>query len=161
MRSLVIAVLALTFCSSVALADEKGGKGEKTEKGEKPGEKPGAKGEKSNESDDDEEAADAGKPTTGRRSAAQIAFRKEVWERREKAVEAKVHHGGKHITEEEREAIRKHWLNVSRLMRIREMAQEDKADAIVKRADAALEKEEKSIDSKLEKLASKGTGGAK
>ena len=46
-------------------------------------------------------------------------------------------------------------------MRIRELAQEDKNDAAVKRADVALEREEKSIDAKLEKLSAKAAGGGK
>lgn len=39
-----------------------------------------------------------------------------------------------------------------RLLRIRELAQEDKADAVVKRVDAALERLEKSTQTKLGKL---------
>ena len=106
-------------------------------------------------------ASDAGKAVAGRRTPAQLALRKQIWERREKAIEAKVHKSGKRLTDEERDAIKKHWHNVSRLMRIRELAQEDKNDAAVKRTDAALEREEKSIDAKLEKLNAKTTGGAK
>jgi hypothetical protein len=111
--------------------------------------------------DDDAPATDGGKPVAGRRTPAQMAFRKAVWQRREKALEAKAHKDGKKLTEEEREAIKTHWLRVARLMRIRELAQEDKNEAAVKRADAALEREEKSAEAKLEKLNAKAPGGAK
>ncbi len=164
MRRLTLGVLAMMLVSSVALAEpEKGkgaGAGQKDDKGEK-GEKSDA-GSKAAADDDDDDApvADGGKPVAGRRSPAQLAFRKAVWERRVKAIEAKVHKNGKHITEEQREIIRLHWLRVARLMRIRDLAQEDKNDAAVKRADTALEREEKNVETKLEKASAK-TGGAK
>jgi hypothetical protein len=147
---------------------EKGEKGEKAggEKGEK-GEKAGADGGalKAGAGDDDDDdgpaAADGGKPVAGRRTPAQLTFRKELWERREKALDAKVHKGGKRITAEEREAVQQHWLRIGRLMRIRELAQEDKNDAAVKRVDAAIERAEKGMDAKLEKLSAKTDGGAK
>jgi hypothetical protein len=169
MKRLAFAALAAVLVSSVALADND------KDKGAKPG-VPAASGSaaaaaasgmpagaasgRMGEDDEDElPVADGGKPVAGRRTPAQMALRKAIWERREKAIESKVHKGGKRLTEEEREAIKKHYLNVSRLMRIRELAQEDKADAVVKRADAALEKEEKGFDAKLEKLNAKA--GAK
>jgi hypothetical protein len=171
MRPFLLTVVALSLVSSLALADPDRGKpGEPAARGEKKEEK---KEEKANAAaaaakmadDDDDEgpmpASDAGKPVAGRRTPAQIALRKQIWERREKAIEAKVHKSGKHLTDEERDAIKKHWHNVSRLMRIRELAQEDKNDAAVKRVDVALEREEKSIDAKLEKLNAKTPGGAK
>lgn len=108
--------------------------------------------------DEDDAAADGGK--AGRRTPAQLNFRKDVWERREKAIEQRVHRGGKKMSEAEKEAVKRHWLNVGRLLRIRELAQEDKNDAIVKRVDALLEKMEKHFDAKLEKL-EKADGGAK
>src|SRR5262249_9073475 len=111
--------------------------------------------------DDDRPRGDGGKAVAGRRTPAQLAFRKGVWERREKDIEIKVHKDGKRITDEEREAIRAHWLRLARLMRIRELAQQEKEEAIVKRADAALAREEKSLDAKLEKLVVKAQGGAK
>ena len=46
-------------------------------------------------------------------------------------------------------------------MRIRELAQEDKNEAAVKRADAALEREEKRSEAKIETLNAKAPGGAK
>ena len=170
MKRLAFAALALVLVSSVALADKdkdkdkdkKGGPAASASAATPAGigmPAGAASGKPADDDDDDGPAADGGKPVVGRRTPAQMNFRKEVWERREKAIEGKVHKGGKHLTEEEREAIRKHYLNVSRLMRIRELAQEDKADAIVKRADAALEKEEKGFDAKLEKLNAKA--GAK
>jgi hypothetical protein len=179
MRPFLLTVVALSLVSSLALADPDRGKpGEPAGRGEKKDDKKEDKKEdkkddkanaaaasaKMAEDDDDEgpmPASDAGKPVVGRRTPAQIALRKQIWERREKAIEAKVHKSGKHLTDEERNAIKKHWHNVSRLMRIRELAQEDKNDAAVKRADVALEREEKSIDAKLEKLNAKTTGGAK
>jgi hypothetical protein len=175
MRPFLLTVVALSLVSSLALADPDRGKpGEPAARGEKKeAKKEEKKEEKANAAaaaakmadDDDDEgpmpASDAGKPVAGRRTPAQIALRKQIWERREKAIEAKVHKSGKHLTDEERDAIKKHWHNVSRLMRIRELAQEDKNDAAVKRADVALEREEKSIDAKLEKLNAKTSGGAK
>jgi hypothetical protein len=177
-KRLAFAALAVVLVSSVALADND--KDKDKDKGRDKSGVPAASGSaamaapsgmpagaasgKMGMGDDDDDegppaATDGGKPVAGRRTPAQIALRKAIWERREKAIESKVHKGGKRLTEEEREAIRKHYLNVSRLMRIRELAQEDKADAIVKRADAALEKEEKGFDAKLEKLNAKA--GAK
>jgi hypothetical protein len=175
MRPFLLTVVALSLVSSLALADPDRGKpGEPAARGEKKeAKKEEKKEEKANAAaaaakmadDDDDEgpmpASDAGKPVAGRRTPAQIALRKQIWERREKAIEAKVHKSGKHLTDEERDAIKKHWHNVSRLMRIRELAQEDKNDAAVKRVDVALEREEKSIDAKLEKLNAKTPGGAK
>jgi hypothetical protein len=185
-----LGVVGLIFVSSLALAEpEKGkggdghggssaaaGKGEKGEKGEKAekaekaekgekGEKGGADGGalKAGADDDDDGPAvtDGGTPVAGRRTPAQLTFRKELWERREKALDAKVHKGGKRITAEEREAVQQHWLRIGRLMRIRELAQEDKNDAAVKRVDAAIERAEKGMDAKLDKLTAKTDGGAK
>ena len=104
--------------------------------------------------DDDEDSgthADAGK-ARARRTPEQMGFRREVWGRSEKALEAIVHKGNKRITTEEREVIHSHDRHVMRLLRIRELAQEDKADAVVKRVDAALERIEKRTQTKLEKL---------
>ena len=166
MKRLAFAALAVVLVSSVALADKDNDKktGAPAASGSAAmaaasGMPAGAASGKIDDDEDDGPAADGGKPVAGRRTPAQMNFRKELWERREKAIEAKAHKGGKRLTEEERDAIKKHWHHVSRLMRIRELAQEDKADAIVKRADAALEKEEKAFDAKLEKLNAKA--GAK
>jgi hypothetical protein len=171
MRRFLFIAVALGLVSTPAFADpdrgkpgERAGHGEK--KDEKKDEKAGVAGATAKAADDDDDegpmpASDAGKPVTGRRTPAQLALRKQIWERREKAVDAKVHKGGKRLTDEERDAIKKHWHNVSRLMRIRELAQEDKNDAAVKRADVALEREEKSFDAKIEKLTAKAPGGAK
>jgi hypothetical protein len=186
MRRLSLGVLAMILISTTALADPDKGKGGAPEaKGEKHegkgGEKHDDKSDKHDDKsdggkaamgdggktatgdDDDDEspATDGGKAVAGRRTPAQLAFRKAVWERREKALEAKVHKDGKKLTDDERAAIKAHWLRVARLMRIRELAQEDKNDAAVKRADAALEREEKSAESKLDKLNAKAPGGAK
>lgn len=175
MRRFLLTFVAVSLVSSLAFADPDRGKpggpaahGEKKEdkKDEKKDDKAGvAAGTAKAAADDDDEgpmpAADAGKPVAGRRTPAQLELRKQIWERREKAIDAKVHKGGKRLTDGERDAIKKHWHNVSRLMRIRELAQEDKNDAAVKRADVALEREEKSIDAKLEKLSAKTAGGGK
>ncbi len=148
----------------VAVHGEKKGEGA-VEPGDKKVEGATARGDKKVDDDDDDAPAGAtaaaGKPPVGRRTPAQLAFRQELWKRREQAIEAKVHKGGRRLTEEEREAVKAHWLRVSRLMRIRELAQEDKADAIVKRADAALAREEKKMDTKLDKITAKATGGVK
>ena len=177
MRRLSLGVLAILLTSTVALAEPGKGAGlaaeAKREKHEGRGvEKHDDKSEKDAVSpdggkvalnDDDEESAatGGGKSVAGRRTPAQLAFRKTLWERREKALEAKAHKGGKKITDEEREAIKTHWLRVARLMRIRELAQEDKNEAAVKRADAALEREEKRSEAKIETLNAKAPGGAK
>ena len=185
MRAFVFAIAGLALVSSVASAEpspkasgapaasaaaaahgEKKGEGA-AEHGDKKVDGATAHGDKKVDDDDDDDApagtpaAAAGKPAIGRRTPAQLALRQEIWKRREQAIEAKVHKGGKRLTEEEREVIKTHWLRVSRLMRIRELAQEDKADAIMKRADAALAREEKNMDTKLDKMTAKAAGGAK
>ena len=113
--------------------------------------------------DDDEDSgtrADAGKARP-RRTPEQIGFRRQVWGRSEKALEAIVHKGNHRITTEEHEVIRRHDRHVMRLLRIRELAQEDKADAVVKRVDAALERVEKSTETKLGKLNDSATRGGR
>lgn len=160
----------VTLLSGLAFADR-----ERDKEKEKGGEKgrpaasasaEGAKHEdkkddaKKDDEDDDDGPADGGK-ASGRRTPAQLNFRKEVWERREKAIEQRVHKGGKKMTEAEREAVKKHWLTIGRGLRIRGLAQEDKNDAAVKRVDALLEKKEKSFDAFLDKVEAKADGGAK
>ena len=160
-------ILALLLVSSVALADGHGdkdkdkdhGRGKPSASGEAHRADPkGDAGTKAHDDDDDDDgpATDGGKPA-GRLTPAQLNFRKETWERREKAIEARVHKGGKKMSEAEREAVKKHWLVLGKLLRIRELAQEDKNDAAVKRVDALIEKLEKKLDAKLETA----DGGAK
>lgn len=179
MRRLSLGVLAMILISTTALAEPDKGKGQGAAaeaKGDKHDDKSDKHDDKSDGGraamadggkaamggdDDDDPATEGGKPVAGRRTPAQLAFRKAIWERREKALEAKVHKGGKKLTNEEREAIKAHWLRVARLMRIRELAQEDKNDAAVKRADVALEREEKNAEARLDKLNAKTPGGAK
>jgi len=120
-------------------------------------------GEEDDEDDDDAPATtDGGKPEHRRhwRTREQRSFRKVLWEHEEKEIEERVHKDGKRITDEEREIIKAHWRRVARLMRIRELAQQDKEEAIVKRVDAALERTEKGDRAKLETLNGKGDGGA-
>jgi hypothetical protein len=165
MRRLHWAALVAIFFSldaATSFADPSD-KGDKHDKGADRGRPatPSSASPSANASDDDDDndSAPSGKP--GRRTPAQLSFRKTVWERNEKAVEARAHKDGQHLSDAGKAAIQEHWLRVAKLLRIRELAEEDKQDAIVKRVDAQLEKEEKKIDGKLEKLQAKADGGAK
>ena len=108
MRRFLLTFVAVTLVSSLAFADPDRGKpggpaahGEKKEdkKDEKKDDKAGVAAGMAKAADDDDEgpmpAADAGKPVAGRRTPAQLELRKQIWERREKAIDAKVHKGGK------------------------------------------------------------------
>ncbi|WP_394842088.1 hypothetical protein LZC95_34050 [Pendulispora brunnea] len=170
MRSFRLAILGVMLATSMAFAQPEKGKGapppghvgpgkhEKEDKG------PPNKGEptsaKNADDDEDDDIADGGKPGDHRRTPAQLTFRRGLWERRQKAIEALVHKGGKHLTDDERDLIRQHWLRLGMLMRIRELAQEAHDDAVIKRVDAAIEREEKRSEAKLEKLSAK-VGGTK
>lgn len=159
-------ILAATFVTSLAFADQPAKNAEKKEekkeaREEKHEEKKEAAADaglkKGHDDDDDDDATDGGKGPAGRRTPAQLNWRKDVWERREKNIEERVHKHGKKLTDAEKDMIKKHWFTVSRLMRIRELAQDAKDDATVKRVDAALAKVEKNFDEKIEKA----EGGAK
>ncbi|WP_394831434.1 hypothetical protein LVJ94_33470 [Pendulispora rubella] len=174
MRSFRLVVLGVLLATSMAFAQPDKGKSAsphahgtpgKQERDGKEGHSDGNKGESASaksagDDDDDDDIADGGKPGAQRRTPAQLLFRKGLWERRQKAIEALVHKAGKHLTDEERDLIRQHWVRLGMLMRIRELAQEAHDDAVIKRVDAAIEREEKRSEAKLEKLSAKA-GGAK
>jgi hypothetical protein len=158
-------ILAATFVTSFAFADQPAKNAEKKEekkeaRDEKHEEKKEAAADaglkKGHDDDDDDDVTDGGKAGP-RRTPAQLNWRKDVWQRREKEIDDRVHKHGKKLTDAEKDMIKKHWLTVSRLMRIRELAQDAKDDATVKRVDAALAKVEKGFDEKIEKA----EGGAK
>ena len=69
---------------------------------------------------------------------------------------AKIHEltraNGKHVTEDERTAIRKHWRHAMRLWRIRNLAENDKDTGIVARVDALLATADKHLFDKLKTL---------
>ena len=66
-----------------------------------------------------------------------------------------VHGGGKSVTEEEREVIRKHWRHTMRLWRIRNLAEADGDASITQRVDLLISKSEKHLEAKLGELAEK------
>jgi hypothetical protein len=104
------------------------------------------------EKDDDD------RPTPG-----QEQFRRGLLERRQKAIAEEVGRGHKTLTEEEREAISGHWHRMLRLLRIRLLAEKARDDAAVKRVDALLDRIDKALDTKLDKLnaaAPAAAGGA-
>ncbi len=121
------------------------------------------KPDKENTGKDDKDKGDKGKndPAEVDRepSAEQKEYRRGVFERREKAIVAALRQNGP-LNDAERDAIRAHWRHVTRLLRIREVAESLKDDVTVKRADALIAHAEQVCDGKLAKLAAQ-TGGAK
>jgi len=108
MRSFGFVVLGVALVSSVALAQadkdkgasphgrpaaaagthDKDVRGDK-EKGADANKGEGATARTGDDADDDDAIADGGKAVRGRRTPAQMVFRKDLWARREKAIEAK------------------------------------------------------------------------
>jgi hypothetical protein len=160
MRFFVRALGALLLTSSVALAgppDDGKGHGAGNGKGHGPGTGQGSgegdgkgKGDGKGEGKRKEHATDAGAAV--KRTPEQNAFRQALLDKKHKLVSEIVHRNGKHTTKAEHNAVRTYWRHVTRLLRVRELAQEAKDDASVKRVDALLAKAEKNITTKLEKM---------
>ncbi len=90
--------------------------------------------------------ADAG---SSDETADQHARRKAYVDKTAAKMHELVHAGGKHVTESEREAIRKHWRHAMRLWRIRNLAETDGDKTSVARVDALLDTVDKHLFAKL------------
>jgi hypothetical protein len=86
---------------------------------------------------------------------AQTTFRNLTIAARQKAIADAVGAGA--ATQAQRQEIGLHWRHIMRLLRIRELAEKDKADAIVKRVDALLARAQAKFTAKMAKIG----GGAK
>jgi hypothetical protein len=110
--------------------------------------------------DSDLDDDDGGAPAVDvKRSAAQAQFRDQrvAKEQREMTEFARRVH--RKLTMQERQAMGVHWRHVMRLIRIRELAEEDKDSASMAKVDALLEREGAKFSAKLESEG--GDGGAK
>lgn len=96
-------------------------------------------------------------------SADQHARRKAYVDKTYAKIRELTRANGKHVTEEERAAIRKHWRHTMRLWRIRNLAENDKDTGIVARVDALLATADKHLFDKLKTLnaAAPATTGGK
>ena len=104
--------------------------------------------------DDEDEPANAPPLPELALTDAQSTFRKNLITQREKAVNDAV--GAHPASQGQRQEIGLHWRHVMRLLRIRELAEQDKNDAAVKKVDALLTRAETKFTEKMTKL-----GGAK
>lgn len=101
-------------------------------------------------SDDD---IDAGRDKDDDKSAAEAKeFGRGLFGRRERAIVDALNRDRRALTDEGREAIRRHWRHLARLLRIRELAAAAKEDAFVARVERDIEREEKTFNARLEKL---------
>jgi hypothetical protein len=84
--------------------------------------------------------------------------------RAKKAFDEQVHAGGKQLTDDEREAVRKHWRRSMRLWRIRHLAEADGDKATIAKVDSLLSKADEQTRAELKRLneaAPSSTGGSK
>ena len=66
-----------------------------------------------------------------------------------------VHAGGKSVTDEEREVIRRHWRHTMRLWRIRSLAEADGDKSVVSRVEVLMTRSDRRLDQRLTELAAK------
>ena len=104
--------------------------------------------------------ADASTATTNDAGASdetadQHARRKVYVDKTAAKIRELVHANGKHVDEEEREAIRRHWRHTMRLWRIRNLAETDNDKGIAARADGLLDKADKHLFDRLKALNAK------
>lgn len=99
-------------------------------------------------------AVDAGVRERGKEGAEQKKRRKDYVDRVRKEIRATV--PIRELTEQDREVIRAHWRRAMRAFRIRLLAEDDKDNATIARADALLAKIDQHLLSRLRELHKKG-----
>jgi len=109
------------------------------------------------DNDEDDDDADAG-PVHITRSPEQAARHAQMVARERDKLRDWTHKRRRHLTLAERQAMGMHWRHVIRLERIREIAEQEKDTATVKKCDELLERENKKFDARLAKLASEEVG---
>jgi len=105
------------------------------------------------DNDEDDDDADAG-PVHIARTPEQAARHAQMVAREREKMGDWAHKRKRHLTLVERQAMGMHWRHVIRLQRIREIAEQEKDTATVKKCDELLERENKKFDARLAKLAS-------
>lgn len=88
-------------------------------------------------------------------TADQHSRRKSYVEKEWNKIKSLVHAGDKHVTDDEREAIRKHWRRAMRLWRVRNLAETAGDQASVSRVDALLGKADDLLEARLKELNAK------
>jgi hypothetical protein len=104
------------------------------------------KGDRKGEHEDDDdrdEDADAGPPVDFHRTEAQTKRRDEIVARERDVLRDIGHRNGPKISHEDRSEMGVHWRHVMRLLRIRELAENDGQKDIVAKCDALLDREDK------------------
>lgn len=109
--------------------------------------------------DGDDSDDDGGAPVVVDRTAAQTAHRDQVVAKEKALVEGAIHASGQRLTARERQEIGMHWRHVMRLLRIRDLAEDDKDTATVTRVDAVLDRAEKSFAKRMGGLHGASSGG--
>ncbi len=152
-----LGALLLTSTLAIAAPQEDGkGHGGGNGQGKGPGTGDGA-GEGSGHGKHHGEHGDAG--VAIKRTPEQEAFRKDLLDKKHKLVADIVHANGKRATKAEHNTVRRYWRHVTRLLRIRELAQDAKDDATVKKVDALLERAEANFTVKLKKQSEEAAAG--
>jgi hypothetical protein len=90
----------------------------------------------------DEGRMDAGPPPMLNLTPEQAEFRDKLVGQQRLFVRDMVRAAGKHISAEERQDIEHHWRRVMRLLRIRELAEQENDAAVVRRADELRDRED-------------------
>jgi hypothetical protein len=110
------------------------------------GEHHGEHGE--DEDDDDDDGGAPAKPIT--RTPEQSEYREKVLAKEHALVKELAHKHGRRIAMEDRSRIGMHWRHVMRLLRIRELAQEDKDAAVVAKCDDLIDRADRRLREQLE-----------
>jgi hypothetical protein len=149
--------LALALALGSVPAGAEGHHGHDEAQGDGGGDHRGHHGDSDSDDDDEDEKGGNAAPEIPR-TPEQTDYRNKLLDKEHEIVRdaAKAH--GRHIAMEDREQIGMHWRHVMRLLRIRELAQEDKDAALVAKCDELLEKADKRFRDRMAKAG--GAAGA-
>lgn len=133
--------IGLVLLLSLAAASAKA-KDERHEHGHSDGGAPSARHHVKGAPETDDDKADGGAAPTLNLTPEQSEFREKLVGQQRFFVRDMVRGHGKHISSEQRQAIERHWHRVMRLLRIRELAEQNDDASVVQHADELRDRED-------------------